>query len=262
MIFLKESFSFAMGQKYCFLLSLSSPKFNSVNRKITSLFRALHQVFFPLFCPGCGSVLAENERPLCFQCQLQLPWTHFHLLPENPMWEQVNKRARIQHATALFFFEPQSIVQSSIHALKYKGQETLGAYFGQLLGHCLKATVFCQCTAIVPVPLHPNRKKQRGYNQVMRFAESLSEVLGIPVKTTVIKRIKHTSSLALGSYKNRWESMATAFEALPETAATPQHWLLVDDVLTTGATITSCAKALLSFPHSKVSIATIAYRMS
>lgn len=117
------------------------------------------------------------------------------------MWEQVNKRARIQHATALFFFEPQSIVQSSIHALKYKGQETLGAYFGQLLGHCLKATVFCQCTAIVPVPLHPKRKKQRGYNQVMRFAESLSEALGVPVKTMVIKRIKHTSSLALGSYK-------------------------------------------------------------
>ena len=233
-----------------------------MNRKITSLFRALHQVFFPLFCPGCGGVLAENERPLCFHCQLQLPWTHFHLLPENPMWEQVNKRACIQHATALFFFESQSIVQSSIHALKYKGQETLGAYFGQLLEHCLKATIFCQCTAIVPVPLHPKRKKQRGYNQVMRFAESLSEALGVPVKTTVIKQIKHTSSLALGSYKNRWESMATAFEALPQTAATPQHWLLVDDVLTTGATITSCTKALLSFPHSKVSIATIAYRMS
>lgn len=191
-----------------------------MNRKITSLFRALHQVFFPLFCPGCGGVLAENERPLCFHCQLQLPWTHFHLLLENPMWEQVNKRARIRHATALFFFEPQSIVQSSIHALKYKGQETLGAYFGQLLGHCLKATVFCQCTAIVLVPLPPKRKKQRGYNQVMRFAESLSEALGVPVKTTVIKRIKHTSSLALGSYKNRWESMATAFEPLPQTAAT------------------------------------------
>lgn len=231
-----------------------------MKKSATSFWSSLWQLFFPPLCYSCGRVLQHYENTLCLQCEISLPESHFAPDKPNPMQQRLAEHVPVEFATALFLFYPQGKIEQLLYQLKYKGQEKLSAYFGRWAARELPPSLFRQCTAVIPMPLHTKRQHKRGYNQVQGFAEKWATDLGIPLRNDVVWRKKNTRQLASGKVKNRWEEVQDAFAFYPITEMSDNHWLLVDDVMTSGASLCACAKTLLQIPRSKISIVTIAYR--
>lgn len=195
---------------------------------------------------------------------MKLPKTNFHKVRNNLVEKTFWGRIKIEHATSYFFFVKGSVYQEMLHKLKYKGRSDIGVYLGSRFGHELAQTTEYSCIdRIIPVPLHPNRLKTRGYNQSERIATGLSNAMNIPVDTQSLKRKIYTETQTLKSRDERWTNVSNAFEADFSANLNGQHILLVDDVLTTGATIEGCAIALQKqFPNVKISVATLAFAHS
>jgi ComF family protein len=221
---------------------------------------ALVNLFFPLQCLGCNTPLTPHEKDICVHCQLQLPFTYFHLDGNNPMVQKLNTLLKIEAATALCYFEKNSILERMLYQLKYGGQKQLGAYFGSLMGELLLALKeFKNVEAVIPVPLHPRRKRKRGYNQVSLFGKTIAQHLDVPFIEGLLLRTENTKQLAKTT-DDRNAVLKNAFE-LDTKNSNPKHWLLVDDVITTGATLDACGSLLLKNPENQLSIATIGYRI-
>lgn len=173
---------------------------------------------------------------------------------------KLNTKLRIEAATALCYFEKNSIIEHLIYQLKYSGQEQLGAYFGTLLGEQLKLLDSYQnIEAVIPVPLHIKRKRKREFNQATLFGKTIAKCLGVPFIEKAILRIQNTKQLAKTT-GDRSVVLENAFQ-LDLKNSSPKHWLLVDDVITTGATLDTCGSLLLKNPKNRLSIATIGYRI-
>lgn len=220
-------------------------------------------LFFPKLCPGCLNPLDLEERVICFQCQMSLPLTDHYLDTSNVLWEKLNQMLPVERAIALFFFQKNSNVESLLYQLKYRGHQQIGTFLANWLGPQIKNTkVFDGVEALIPLPLHQERLRQRGYNQVQFFTEALAAQLELPVVDDLVFRKKKTKQLAKLKSNNRWEEVSDAFDLKKNNSYGEKHWLLVDDVITTGATIVNCGKTILEQQGGRLSIVSLATRMS
>jgi ComF family protein len=192
----------------------------------------------------------------------ELPATHFHLSNSNSLVQLLQQLAPISHATALLFFEQQGLVQQLIHQLKYMNREQLGSLFGTQLGQKLIDSPFSSCDLVVPIPLHRRRQRQRGYNQVSQFGQQLARQLQIDYVQHNLVRHKVTKTLVRLNARQRTAQIKDAFSIVDSSVFTGKHLLLVDDVVTTGTTLSEAANCLLQIEDVQVSVATIAFAKS
>jgi ComF family protein len=219
----------------------------------------LSHLIYPRLCEGCSKPLLAEEEVLCLNCNVyHLPRTAYHHIADNETAMRFAGRVDVEKATSLAYFTPDGLLQHLLHSLKYDGKKYIGTYLGKQLAYDLKQINWqLGVDAIVPVPLHPDKEALRGYNQSQLLAEGMAEVWGIPVLNTAIKRVKNTESQTQKSREERIENMQGAFVAHQQLDIAGKHMLLIDDVLTTGATLEACANALKSAPNVKISIATV-----
>lgn len=223
------------------------------------MFAELVSLFFPNNCAGCTEPLKRNEVQICLSCQFKLPYTRFHSDPENQVQKLFWGKVQLEAATSLVFFRKDTRIQEMMHQLKYKGRTGVGERLGLWLGQELASTEsFQEVTAIIPVPLHQKKLRKRGYNQSEFIAKGVSTALKVPVDSTSLIRVKHSSTQTKKSKFERFENVNSIFQVRNEAALQGQHVLLVDDVVTTGSTLEACAQQLLHIEGVKVSIATIA----
>ncbi len=223
------------------------------------MFQSLINLFFPKVCSGCSTLLLGTENMICTTCRHDAPLTHHHLNPENDAYKKFYGRVLIQHASALFYFHKKGIVQELIHNLKYKDHEELGPLIGEWYAADLKTVVALQdVDQIIPVPLHPKKFKERGYNQVCGFGKALAEQLDIAYNDKVLIRKVYSKTQSKKNLLGRSELNETIFDVVFSEKEHNKHFLLVDDVLTTGATLEACSRALLKIPGAKISIVCMA----
>lgn len=219
------------------------------------------RIFYPQRCCACGSTLYRGERVLCINCIMKMPKTNFHRQKGNLVEKAFWGRVPIERATSYFYFVKGSDFQHLLHNLKYHNHPEVGVYMGEQLGHDLATQPdFSHFDAIIPVPLHPSKLRKRGYNQSEMIARGLSRALKVPIDKKTLYRKVYTETQTRKSRIERWENVSNVFEADPMKILNGKHVLLVDDVLTTGATIEGCANALRKHnPTIKISVATLAF---
>jgi ComF family protein len=219
------------------------------------MFQNILNLFFPPVCSGCKAVLLSNENTICTVCRHEIPLTNHHLNPENEAFKKFYGRVPIEYAAAFVYFHKKGIVQELIHNLKYRGHEAIGTLLGKWYAEELKTNSILQTVdAIIPVPLHPKKLRERGYNQVTEFGKALAEELKIPFNTQILYRQVYSKTQSQKNRFGRTEGIDTVFDVHFTESNHNKHFLLIDDVITTGATLEVCAKALLKIPGTKVSI--------
>jgi ComF family protein len=217
-------------------------------------------LIYPRLCICCDMPLVKQEKILCTKCTLDLPRTHYHLLPDNPVEQLFWGRTRLEKATSYFLFQKGSRYQKLLHYLKYKGFRTIGSELGKRFGaELMQNSYFDEADVLVPVPLHPKKERKRGYNQSLAIAEGLALQLHKPISHKNLYR-KHSSETQTrkGRYE-RWENVSELFDLHEPEEFAGKHVLLIDDVVTTGSTLEACAATLHRSNQCKVSIATLAF---
>lgn len=227
---------------------------------LISLFADFLALFYPRLCAGCQASLVRGEEVICLGCLMDLPKTGFEKMADNPVAKLFWGRADIQFATALCSFDKGGIMQHLMHQLKYKGSRETGETLGKVLGHDLMCTSsWSEIDLVVPVPLHPRRERERGYNQSAEIGRGVAKALGKPLVTGNLVRHRYSETQTRKGKYERWENVRELFRSRNPEILEGKHILLVDDVVTTGATLEACAKVLLKIQGVKVSIATLAY---
>ena len=219
-------------------------------------------LFFPHLCLACERNSPPYGEHICTACRATLPESNFHLRRDNPFTEKFWGRVNVQVGTAMYLFTKESRVQNLVHQLKYKGKTEVGTALGQKLGTMLlQSPLFADVDVIVPVPLHVRKERIRGFNQSEVFGNGISETFLRPCLGKAMKRVVHSESQTRQSRESRLNTVGEVFEVAKPKLLEGKHILLVDDVLTTGATLETCASRLLEVPGTKVSMATIAIAM-
>ena len=216
-------------------------------------------LFFPNFCFGCNQALVKGEDILCTRCLLDLPKANYHLQSDNPIKTRLAGRLPIKHVCAFLKFRKTGIVQHLLHQLKYNNHPEVGVKLGAYYGKELVETGFKnEFDLIIPVPLHPSRQRKRGYNQSAKFAEGLSQSLNIPWNEEISVRRSITSTQTKKTKRERWENVKEVFDINGSEKINNQRILLVDDVITTGATVEACGIHLINGKCKELSLACIA----
>lgn len=223
-------------------------------------FSAFWNLFFPKNCSACGSPLIAGEKMVCLKCIVNLPRTHFHRIAENPAYQRFLGRIPIQNAVSFLYFTQGGLTQHLIHEMKYAGKKEIGYELGSLFAAelCNEADWLKDIDYLIPVPLHPKKEWKRGYNQAEHIASGLSEVTGIPILKNQLIKTKNTESQTHKTAMERIENVQGAFRLIHPEVFERSHVLLIDDVLTTGATLEAAAMAMLKAGEIKVSLATLA----
>jgi ComF family protein len=223
------------------------------------MFKNIINLFFPPVCAGCHSFLISNENVICTLCRHNIPLTNHHLNPENEAFKKFYGRIPIEYTSALFYFHKKGIVQELIHNLKYKGQEQIGTVLGEWYADDLKNSIVIQSVdQIIPVPLHKRKLRERGYNQVTKFGNALSEGLNIEYNPNLLVRNIYSKTQSRKSFLNRSDGIDALFDVTFTEKDHNKHFLLIDDVLTTGSTLEACSNALLKIPGAKISVVCMA----
>ncbi|QDA60094.1 ComF family protein [Hymenobacter jejuensis] len=228
---------------------------------IQTAFADFVSLIFPRVCLACEEALRRGEQHICTNCRVELPYTGYHTLApaQNPLARRFWGKVPLRYTLSYLKFLRRGRVQHLLHQLKYKGQQEVGQVLGQWYGAELAAQGFAaEFDLIVPVPLHPRKLAQRGYNQADSFAEGLASALSAPWSAHALRRTAHTKSQTQKNRVERWQNVANVFEVTESSAIAGKRILVVDDVLTTGATLEACAAVLLAAGAQEVSIATIA----
>jgi ComF family protein len=219
------------------------------------------QLLFPSLCLGCNQALGTNEKILCTVCRFNLPETGHHRQKDNQtLLNKFAGKVPIRFLASYVYFTKGGIVQKLIHGIKYKGQKEAAKEIAGWYGNLLKSEseLTHEIDVIIGVPLHRSRLQQRGYNQADWIAEGLSESLAIPARTDVLVRTKFKESQTHKNRLERWENVKTVFTVSDQEAIRNKNVVVVDDVLTTGATIEACAVELLRAGCKSVSVLTLA----
>ncbi len=224
------------------------------------MLKHLLHLLYPNLCINCNKSLVQTERYLCLGCQLTLPETNDHLILENSVEKTMWGRIPFQRAFSFLYFNQKGVTQRLLHELKYKGNEELARYLGELYAQRIKQTAQNHgIDAIIAIPLHPSKLKKRGYNQSFAFAEGIAIGLGIENLSSVVERTKATDTQTKKSRSERWKNVSSIFFVKNVDALNKKHILLVDDVITTGATIESCGLEIIKKADCRLSIASIAF---
>lgn len=219
---------------------------------------ALH-LFYPHTCKGCGSDIIADNNFLCLNCINNLPETGFASQRNNPIEKYFWGRISVAAAHSEFYFTKASLIQQLMHALKYKGCKAIGLCLGELLGKSLADSQrFNDIDALIPLPLYADKEHKRGYNQTAIICEGISAVSNMPVITANVARQRFTQTQTLKHRTERWENVAGSFIVKNPQTLQGKHLLLVDDVITTGATLEACGNAILQVENTRLSIATVA----
>ena len=222
-------------------------------------FIEIANIFYPNTCQGCSVVLTTNENTICTNCLYELPLTKYLKNNDNAIEKKFYGRIKIEKATSLLFYHKKGIVKELIHNLKYRGQEKIGSFLGNWLGREIKKYGFYNdIDYIIPVPLHKKRLKERGYNQVTKFGEQLAYHLNKPLKENLLLRKSANFTQTKKSRIDRWKNVKEIFSVSNISALENKHILLIDDIITTGATLESCANVLLKAKNIRISIAVMA----
>lgn len=228
--------------------------------KISEISKTIFSIFFPKYCLGCNQIINEFEDFLCVDCAEKLEPTDLHFSVENIMTRNFLGKLPLLCATSLFYFQKEGVVQELLHQLKYKGREEIGEWLGKWLGNCIKEVPhFQQFDMVVGVPMHPEKQKKRGYNQVTLFGIEIAKSLQIDYAEDILKKVKNNTAQARNNWLARQKSSRYLFEIQYPEKIKGKKILLVDDVITTGGTIISCANELLKVEGVSVGIASIAY---
>lgn len=221
---------------------------------------SLLHLAFPHVCEGCGTDNLQADHILCLRCLSSLPQTNFHLHPNNPIEKIFWGRIPVVHATAQFYFTKESMMQHLMHQFKYKNNKEIGLYLGKLMGFALAASNrFSFVDALIPLPLHKSKEHKRGYNQAAILCEGIAGVLGKPVLKNIVVRPEQTETQTKKGRVQRWQNMEGKFALNNNTAIEGKHVLLIDDVITTGATLEACGREILKAGNVQLSIATLCF---
>lgn len=224
------------------------------------MFKTLLNLLFPKVCSGCKGILLESEDVVCTHCRHDMPFTQHHLDEENETYKKFYGRLTVEHASSVVYFHKQGIVQELIHNLKYRGKQEIGSLIGKWYVEDIKnIEVLQSVTEVIPVPLHRKKLRQRGYNQVADFGKALAHGLGANYNDDLLLRNTYNKTQTKKNIAARAEIINNSFDVTPTDHDKNKHFLLVDDVITTGATLEACGRALLKIPGARVSIITIAY---
>jgi ComF family protein len=216
----------------------------------------LHLIF-PHVCTACGNDILSKETVLCMRCIDAMPETNFELHKGNPVEKLFWGRLPIAAATGQFYFTKESLLQQLMHQFKYKGNKELGLQLGRLMGEQLIKSASYQADALIPLPLFPAKEKKRGFNQATILCQGISAVMNIPVLDNIVTRPTHTETQTKKGRIERWKNVEGKFVITDPTAIRHKHILLVDDVVTTGATLEACGAELVKAGNVQLSIATL-----
>ncbi|RDC65679.1 ComF family protein [Adhaeribacter pallidiroseus] len=228
---------------------------------ITNIFADFISLLFPQECLACQELLARGEKSVCTECRINLPYTNSHLLfnSDNGLLQRFYNKVPVKYAFAYLYFNRSGRVQKLLHALKYKGHEEVGETLGNWYGAELKENNYHQqFDVIIPVPLHTKKLKKRGYNQSDSFAKGLAQMLEVNWQPHILKRTADTSTQTKKTRLERWQNVGQLFTVADPASIQNKRILLVDDVMTTGATLEACALVLLEAGAQEVSVAAIA----
>jgi len=216
-------------------------------------------LLFPRLCYACGDHLLRNENLICTQCYISIPRTNYHLTADNPVEQLFWGRCQISRAAAFSFYNKGSRIRKLIHNLKYKGISEVGHELGRIYGQALGNSGFTETIdIIIPVPLHPLKQRERGFNQSEYISKGLAETTGLPVERSSLVRITLSDTQTKRSRYERWMNVEGIFAVTDPEKLKGKHILLIDDVITTGSTLEACADELLKIENVKVSVAALA----
>ncbi len=225
-----------------------------------TLLRDIADIIYPDLCLACLAPLNRHEKVICIRCQIELPKTDHVLYADNPVAKKFWGKVPVEYAMALYHFHKSSRIQNLMHALKYKGRQDVGIRLGNLLGFQAKQYhLFTDADVITSVPLHKDKERKRGYNQSSVIGAGLSEILQIPFDGNLIARKKFSETQTKKSRLQRWDNVRDIFEIPHPDKIKNKHILIVDDVITTGSTLESCAVQITNIEGARVSIAAIAH---
>lgn len=228
--------------------------------QLKNIFSSTVHLFYPHTCTGCGSDLVAEDNLLCLKCIHNLPHTNFAALANNQIEKDFWGRITLEAACSQFYFSKEFLIQHLIHQLKYKGDTKIGFYLGEIMGKTLlKSNRFSTIDALVPLPLYADKEHKRGYNQATVICNGMSAVMNIPVLNEAVVRKQATETQTRKHRTERWENVKDSFKVAKPGELSSKHVLLVDDVITTGATLEACGNVILQQGDVKLSIATLAY---
>ncbi|MBL7745681.1 MAG: ComF family protein [Chitinophagaceae bacterium] len=220
---------------------------------------SLLHLLFPHICAGCGSDLLNANASLCLKCMDAMPETGFELHPGNPVEKKFWGRLSLRSGTAQYYFTRESLMQHLMHQFKYRGNKELGLQLGRMMGISLKRSDRFNIDALIPLPLFASKEKRRGFNQSLILCEGIAEVLDVPVWKDAVMRSQHTDTQTKKGRVERWQNMEGKFVLVKPDIVAGKHLLLVDDVVTTGATLEACGAELLKAVNTKLSVATLCF---
>jgi len=228
-------------------------------RFLVRLYNSALSLFYPRVCAACGHSLLDDEKTVCTKCAYSLPQTGFENNPDNPLAQMFVGRIRLNAVTACFFFSKKGKVQRLIHQLKYRKNRDAGTFLGNEMGKMLsRSQYFRDVDCIFPVPLHPKKERKRGYNQSEVIACGAAGPMNAKVDKTHLVRTVNTSTQTKKSREERRKNVEGIFAVNHPEELANKHILIVDDVITTGATIEACAEALKNIEGIRISIAAVA----
>lgn len=222
-------------------------------------FEDIVNILFPNLCCTCNKALTRNEELICFHCRSELPKTLFDDFIQNDLTDRFYGKFEISFGVSLLYFYKTGITQNLLHQFKYNNYPEIGEMIGGWLAHqYLKRQDAKQIDVIIPVPLHPRKERIRGYNQSQYFARGISEVIDIPTDFTSLVRTQYQKSQTHKTKEQRWKSVENAFKIIDPQKIENKKVLIVDDVITTGATLEACGHQLVNSGASEIGIATMA----
>lgn len=220
------------------------------------MWQEILSTLFPMRCIGCEIIISSTQSYLCENCKANLPFTHMPFIRDNSIYDKISESVKIEFASSLLFFSKKNITQKLIHHLKYKNKPEIGSWLAEIWYRQNQDNPYLkEVNTIIPVPIHYKRFKQRNYNQIILCCKRLASLMNCNFDEHLLERVIHMESQIESNKDERMNRMKKAFIRTNQSSS---HYLLVDDVLTTGATLISCAHELLKIQNSQVSIFTLA----